>query len=176
MSKIYLEGVLLENNRGSLIEIINQLKEEVECLKEGYLEDKGTLEKVNNLTTQLKEIEKVLKPKQKDIKEKIKKLDGILEELSEIKFDIILEQIDEIYRNIDKNLLDGMNLSKDQYNSGQIIVFENEKVGKIELLEEYRPQIRILVTIYDKREEFEVNDPIRIYNIISFVNTNFNYK
>lgn len=81
-----------------------------------------------------------------------------------------------IYIGIDKNLLDGRKLSKEQYNSGQIIVFKNEKVGKIELLEEYRAEIRILVTIYNKREEFEVNYPIRIYNIISFVNTNFNYK
>lgn len=166
----------MENESGSLVEIINELKEEVECIRKSYLEDKGTLDKVNTLTTQLKEIEIVLKPKQKDLKEKIKKLDGMLQELSEIKFDIILEQVDEIYRNIDKNLLDGMHLSKVEDTNNQVIVFEKEEVGKIELLEEYRPQIRILVTIYDKNEEFEVNDPIRIYNIISFVNTNFNYK
>ncbi len=171
-----MEGVLLELNKQNLIELINQVKEEAEGIKESYLEDKIALEKINVLSTQLKEIEKTLKPKQKDLKERVKRIDEILGELLDIKFFVILEQVDEMFRNIDKNLLDGMRLSNIEGTNDQLIIFENKEVGKIEVLEEYRPQMKISVTIYDKNEEFEVNDSIRIYNIISFINTNFNYK
>jgi hypothetical protein len=49
-------------------------------------------------------------------------------------------------------------------------------VGRINVLKNEEQNIIIGVNIYDKKEEFEINNPVRTYNIISFINTNFNYK
>lgn len=166
----------MEGNKENLIELINQIKEETDIIRKKCLEDQSILDKVKVLSTQLKEIENVLNPKKNKFKENINRLDEILFELSNIKFEKISEKIEEMFENIDKNLLDGMSLSNIEDTHDQLIIFENREVGKIEVLDEYKPQVKIAVTIYDKSEEFEINDHIRIYNIISFINTNFNYK
>lgn len=42
------------------------------------------------------------------------------------------------------------------------------------VLENNEPNVIIGVQVYDKTEEFEITYALRTYNIISFINTNFN--
>lgn len=56
------------------------------------------------------------------------------------------------------------------------IIFKDEEVGNIEILEDCRPDIKIRVKVYNNVDEFTVQDPFKMYSIISFINTKFNYK
>lgn len=95
--------------------------------------------------------------------------------LLELRYDITLENTDKMFDIINKNLLDGMCLENGNDNARDII-FEEEKVGIIEILEQYKPETRIRVTVYENSDEFDVQEPSRMYSIISFINTKFNYK
>lgn len=77
-----------------------------------------------------------------------------------------MHDIGKIYENISQNLLDGMNLLKTKNNKYRVIIFENEKIGKINVLENNEPNVIIGVQVYDKTEEFQITDAIRTYNII----------
>lgn len=83
----------------------------------------------------------------------------------------------EMFNVIGKNLLDGMILKNvvDVENIKSIF-FKGEEVGNIEVLEDCRPDIKIRVRVYNNIDEFTVQDPFKMYSIISFINTKFNYK
>jgi seryl-tRNA synthetase len=167
----------MEIRKGDITELIDRAKEEVEKAKRSSIEHKKSIDEVNELIEKLEAIKTALAPKQKDLKDSINNLNLILEELSDIKSDIILSKEDEMFNVIDKNLLDGMslNLSKENENE-KIIKFKGERVGSIEVLEECRPDIKIRVEVYDNIDEFPIGNTLKVYSIISFINTKFNYK
>lgn len=158
------------------IKLINDMEKEIKVLKEIYKSDKQYVDEIDDIILKLRNIQDAFRPKEKILKNKIKEIDRLLNEIENKRGDIILTEVDNIYENVRRNLLDGMNLQKLENNSARLIVFENKEVGKIDILEKYKHNFVIGVDIYDKREEFEINDPVRTYNIISFINTNFNYK
>lgn len=160
-----------------LMELVNRAKEEIEKVKKNSVENKKAVDEINNLIENLKEIKNALAPKQKYLKERIDSLNLILEEVSEIKSDIILSKEYEMFKVIDKNLLDGMSLDlvEDKENKKRI-EYNGKDVGSIEILAECRPDIKIRVNVYNNSDEFIVSDPLKMYSIISFINTNFNYK
>lgn len=167
----------MEAKKKDLIELVNRAKEEIENIKKSSIQNKETIDEINSLKGKLKEIEDVLKPNQQTIKRRIDRLNTILEELSDIKFDIVLSMKEEMFNVIEKNLLDGMSLkSVEDTENIKLIIFESEEVGSIEVLEESRPDIKISVKVYNNSDEFIVQDPFKMYSIISFINTKFNYK
>jgi len=167
----------LEIRRQDIIEIVNKAKDEIEKIRKSSIEDKKTMDEISLLIAKLKDIKTALEPKQKTLKERIANLNSILEELSDIKFDIILNDSDNIFNAIEHNLLDGMSLrSVEDTKNIKLIIFEGEEVGSIEVLEENKPDIKIRVMIYNNTDEFPIYDPLKMYSIISFINTKFNYK
>lgn len=167
----------METNKQNIIEIINKVKQEIDKKSEDYLQEKDALDKIKDILVKLEDIKKYLNPKKNKLDDKIKNLNSLSKELSEIKFNIALDTIEDMYNIIEKNLIDGMNLKNRQGNKDlKTIYFKGAEVGKIEVLKEYRPEIKIRVKVYENEEEFDVYDPYRMYSIISFINTKFNYK
>lgn len=167
----------MESRKRDIIELVNRAKEEIEKIKKSSIENKETIDEINSLKVKLKEIEDALKPNQQNIKRRIASLNSILEELSDIKSDIVLSMEEEMFNVIGKNLLDGMVLEK-VVNTENLksIIFKDEEVGNIEILEDCRPDIKIRVKVYNNVDEFTVQDTFKMYSIISFINTKFNYK
>lgn len=167
----------MEDYRDNMIQIINKAKDEIISLKEDIASNKQDIQEIKNIINRLKQIELALKPKHKWFKEKIDSLDSTLEELSEMRYNIMLSMTDRMFDVIETNLLDGMYL-KDAIQNENLkdIIFNEEKVGSIEVLEDNKPEVRIRVTVYDNNSEFDVHEPSRMYSIISFINTKFNYK
>lgn len=167
----------MEFRKQNIMHLINMTKKEIEIIKKSSTENKKTIEEINSLKGKLTQIEDELKPKQQDIKRQITSLDLILKQLSDIKLDIELSMEENMFNVIEKNLLDGMKLDILEGNRGiRLITFEGEKVGDIEVLENCETGIKIKVRIYNSSNEFIVQDPFRMYSIITFINTKFNYK
>lgn len=167
----------MEGYRDNVITTINKAREEIINFREDLDTNRKTVEEIKDIIKRLKEIEQALKPPQKWFKDKVKSLDLILKELLEIRYDITLGNTGKMFEIVDINLLDGMYLENGNgNNNARDIVFEEEKVGSIEVLEQYKPELRIRVTVYENSDEFDVQDPSRMYSIISFINTKFNYK
>lgn len=166
----------MEDYKGDLVTTINKARDEIFNLRNDMEANKDTVQEIKDIINTLREIESALKPTQKWFKEKINSLDLILEELSQIRYDITLENTDKMFNIIDKNLLDGMKLGPTEDEYIKEILFNNEKVGSIEVLEENKPEIIIRVTVYENSDRFDVIEPNRMYSIISFINTKFNYK
>lgn len=166
----------MEKDNNKIISLINQLEVEIDIIINTLKKDKETLDKVKYLEAKLKEVGKILNPKVNTLKNELYNINKILNELKNIKGDLILDDIGKIYENIRRNLLDGMGLLKTENNNDRVIIFENKEVGKMNVLENNEPNVIIGVQVYDKTEEFEITDALRTYNIISFINTNFNYK
>lgn len=165
----------IEDDRNKIIETINKVIEEIKSLKAELSSMKAETEQIKNIGIMLKQIELAINPKQKRFKDKIDSLDEALEELTQIRFNIMLSMTDIMFEIIKKNLIDGMELRDIDVNFKEI-VSNKEKVGNIKVLEENMPEIKIRVTVYESSDEFDVYDPYRMYSIISFINTKFNYK
>lgn len=95
----------MESRKRDIIELVNRAKEEIEKIKKSSIENKETIDEINSLKVKLKEIEDALKPNQQNIKRRIASLNSILEELSDIKSDIVLSMEEEMFNVIGKNLL-----------------------------------------------------------------------
>lgn len=160
-----------------IIDAINKSKDEVISIRNDIEYNKENIDEIKDIIERLKLIELSLKPKQKWFKEKINSLDAIYMELSETRYDIMFDKTDIMFEIIEKNLLDDMYLESVKNNSYlRNIKFNGEKVGSIEVLEEYKPEIKIRVNVYENSHEFDIYEPYRMYSIISFINTKFNYK
>lgn len=162
--------------RGNIVDVINRAKDEIINLRNDIESNKDTVQEIKDIISRLRELETAIKPTQRWFKEKINSLDLVLEELSEIRYDITLENTNEMFETIDRNLLDGMKLEDTDNEYLKEILFNNEKVGSIEVIDENKPEVTIRVTVYENSDEFDIREPRRMYSIISFINTKFNYK
>lgn len=166
----------MERENSIFIKLINDMEREIKNLKGIYESDKQYVDEIDVIISKLKNIQSAFKPKEKILKERIRGINKILTDIEDIRSNKILKGIGEIYINIENNLLDGMEFRETENNNERLIVFENNEVGRINVLKNEEQNIIMGVNIYDKKEEFEINNPVRTYNIISFINTNFNYK
>lgn len=166
---------LVSIGQNDIIGLINKAKIEIEEVKKGRTENKETIDEISSLKGKLQDIEKALRPVKMEMEDRIKNLNLILNELSKIKSDIILSKKEQMLNVIEKNLLDGIVLESEEGNK-KLIRFDKTPIGFIEVLEEDIPDIKIRVTVYNNNDEYIIEDPLKIYNIISFINTKFNYK
>ena len=83
---------------------------------------------------------------------------------------------------INANLLNGMKLEDDgdlteeDLQKSKIIKYNNNTIGKVNILDENGSRLYIQVKVYNFIDKFEVDNPYRMYHIISFINTKFNYE
>jgi sugar-specific transcriptional regulator TrmB len=165
----------MQEIRDNIISTINKARDEIISIKSDIDSNKQVVEEIKDLIARLKQIEVALKPRQRWFKEKIDSLDLILKELLEMRFNIMLDTTHKMFEIIGKNLIDGMYLEEKEENLMDLM-FNQERIGSIEVIEDYKPDIKIRVTVFENFDDFDVNEPCRMYSIISFINTKFNYK
>lgn len=160
-----------------LIDLINEAKEEIESEQKNVDRNKEIIDKIKKVKAELVEIEKALSIVKKDISNKSNILKDIVTEVSDIKSEVILNDQEKIFEVIKKNLPDDMSLKDDEDDELIKMIFsQNKRIGSIEIIKGYDCQIRIKAEVYNNTEDFIVQDPLKVYNIISFIITKFNYK
>jgi len=61
-------------------------------------------------------------------------------------------------------------------NKSRIILNEEKPVGEITILEHTDMGLKIKVEINKNEDNFFVDEPLRVYSIVSFILTKFNYE
>lgn len=176
MSEIHNKKQNYED-RKMIIGAVVKAKEEVESIQEDVKSYKDEVEKIKALAGQLKQIEEALIPKRKWFISRIGSLQSIITELSEMHTDMTLDNIDGVFKLIGHNLVDGMvlvDIEEDNYKKK--IIFEYQVVGYIQVIKNENIQVQVNVTVKDKKDSFMLTKPDRIYSIVSFINTAFNYQ
>ena len=159
------------------MDLINNAKNEVESITKESLDNKKTIDEITDVIRKLNDIKNVLEPKKKALNHKISKFNTILKSIENLKSEEILNDKDKMFIVIDKNLLDEMYLENVESNDGlKYISYNKKRVGSIEVLGDCGTDIKIRVKVYGNNDEFIVQDPYKMYSIISFINTKFNYK
>ncbi|GEM_PF-1879267 len=164
----------MDQDRDLLISTINETIAEVKNIKEEMKKNKMHIDEIQDLRSRLYALEIALSPKRNLFSEKINLLDALLKELLVIKFKIISGSVDEMFNSIDKNLIDGMKLNRINDEQGELIL-KDEKIGSIEVRENSDNELRIKTEVLGISDEFQVDDPNRMFSIISFINTKYNY-
>lgn len=123
----------MERENSIFIELINDMEKEIKELKKLYEKDKQYINEIEFVISKLRNLQIVLKPKDKILKTRVKEIDKLLNGIENIRCDVILTEVDTIYENIGRNLLDGMKFEKLENNNERLIIFENKEVGKINI-------------------------------------------
>lgn len=164
----------MDQDRDLLISTINETITEVKKIKEEMKKNKMHIDEIQDLRSRLNALEIALSPRKNWFSEKINLLDTLLKELLVIKFKIISSSVDEMFNSIDKNLIDGMKLNRINNDHGELIL-KDEKIGSIEVKEDSDNELRIKAEVLGISDEFQVDNPSRMFSIISFINTKYNY-
>lgn len=164
----------MDQDRDLLISTINKTITQVKNIKEEMKKNKVHLDEIQDLRNKLNALEIALSPRKSWFSEKIKLLDTLLKELLVIRFKIISGSVDEMFNSIDKNLIDGMKLNRINNEHGELIL-KDEKIGSIEVKGDSDHELRIKAEVLGISDEFKVDDPNRMFSVISFINTKYNY-
>jgi len=164
----------MNEERDHIISTINKTITEVKEIMDGMKENKTRIDEIKTLRTRLYELEKSLGPKRDWYNEKLNELDTLLNELLEVKLKINLGSIGDMFKSIGKNLIDEMKLEEVEEGKGTLLV-GGKKVGSIEVKEDSHKDLIIKAEILGITDDFKVDDPIKMYSVISFINTKYNY-
>lgn len=168
------------NNKKIVLTTINETKEEIESFRKELITKGEKLPDVKAIAKSLREIEKVINSIKKLCKDEVRSLELRSEKLSYAQLVELLENADIMFEVINDNLPNGMMLKSIDSNieSEKLkeIWFNDNKVGHIQILDEVEDTLCIETSINDSTERFEVVKPNRMYHIISYINTKFNYE
>ena len=172
----------MNDNKDIVLTTINDTKEEIKSFKR-KLTDKGKqLPDVKSIANSLKDIDKVVNSIKKLCTDETKVLESLIENLSYAQIKELLNKTDIMFDVINDNLPNGMELrtvekyDNDEFEKTKEIWFDGNIVGRVQILDETKETLYIKVTINDCIDTFEVVMPNRMYHIISFINTKFNYE
>lgn len=164
----------MNQDRDLLISAINKTIIEIKKVKDELKENKTQIDEIKALRARLYELERALGPRRDWFAEKLSSLEVLMNELLAFKFKIISNSVDEMFNIIEKNLIDGMSLSMISKEKGELYI-DNQKVGCVEVKKEAEHILKITAEVLGINDEFQVDDPNRMYSIISFINTKYNY-
>lgn len=164
----------MDFERDILISTINKTITEIKKVRDELKENKAQIDKVKGLRARLFELERALGPRRDWYAEKLSSLDELMSELSVFKFKVISSSVDEMFNSIEKNLIDGMSFSRVSNEKGDLYA-DNKKVGSVEVIREPEHVLKIKVEVLGSSDDFQVDDPNKMYSIISFINTKYNY-
>jgi predicted RNA-binding protein with EMAP domain len=164
----------MNQERDLIISTINKTITEVKEIMDGMKENKIQVDEIKALRTKLFELEKSLGPKRDWYNEKLNRLDTLLNELLEVKMKINLGSIGDMFISIGQNLIDEMKLEEVEKGKGDLLVGD-KKVGSIEIKKDSNKDLIIKAEILGITDDFKVDDPVKMYSVISFINTKYNY-
>lgn len=164
----------MNQERDLIISTINKTITEVKEIMDGMKENKIQVDEIKALRTKLFELEKSLGPKRDWYNEELNRLDTLLNELLEVKMKINLGSIGDMFISIGQNLIDEMKLEEVEKGKGDLLVGD-KKVGSIEIKKDSNKDLIIKAEILGITDDFKVDDPVKMYSVISFINTKYNY-
>lgn len=171
----------MEGKRQEIIEIINKAIDEINDLKKNIKKRNESGNEISKVIKELEVIKSGIKTTEPYYNNKILQCEKFCHELSQKKAEMELSEIQGFFKVIEKNLIDGMYLENENGDGIVKLIYhknekENEYVGKIVVLGAERPDIKIFVEVGNSKETFTMHEPLKVYNIISFININFNYS
>lgn len=164
----------MNQDRDLLISTINKTILEIKKVRDELKENKTQIDEIKALRARLFELEKALGPRRDWFAEKLSSLDVLMNELLVFKFKIISGSVDEMFNSIEKNLIDGMSFKRISKEKGDLYI-DSQKVGSVEVIKESEYILKIKAEVLGSSDDFQVDDPNKMFSIISFINTKYNY-
>lgn len=173
---------ILEQKRDLLISTINKTITEVKVIRDEMKKNKMYIDEIQDIKQRLSNLQSSLGPKRDWFSEKSNSLDTVLNELLELKLEINVDSVDDMFKCIRQNLIDDMNLENVSKEKGDLIVGKgdltvgDENVGSIEVKKDRdNNELKIIAEVLGIKEDFQVDNPYRMFSIITFINTKYNY-
>lgn len=161
-----------------IINTIKETKDEIKSFKQ-KISDKGNeLPEISSIAKSLKGIEKVITDIKKICINEGKTLQEILDELTQVQVEELLNRTELMFSVIGENLQKDMELTEFLPNNEnkREISYQDEIIGELSIKEDEDGTLKIKVTINKHEDSFAVESPYKMYPIISFINTKFNYE
>lgn len=180
----------MEQRVQELLEILTSEKDLIEELKETVGDRAGLTKRINHIKDELTDLGKCLTQIEKDFKQKEKDVTDLSNQIKLLHFNVFKEYIVNTEKAIIENLPNGIRgIPSDKEQDSTILKFielqhvgDNRTVGNIEISSNNNNEIKVGVRIQDNQsgnyssEEFSLERPLRVYKIITYINTNLNYN
>lgn len=171
----------MKDNKDAVLATINESKEDINKFKEKLASKSEQLPDVKAIAKSLSGIEKIITDIKKLCNDEQKILKNELINLSNAQIKELLNKTDTMFDVINDNLIIGMTLKtieKDNVlrEKEKEIWFEDNKVGSIKIINDIEDNLLIEVSIFEYKDTFDVTNPYKMYPVISFINTKFNYE
>ena len=169
-------------NKDIVLATINETKEEIDRFRIEIVAKGKQLPDIKAIAKSLTGIEKVIADIKKLCNDEMETLQRKFTNLTYIQMKELLNKTDTMFDVINDNLLNGMQLRTLVREENSIIEkekgiwFEDKKVGCIKILEGLEDGLWIEVLIINYKDKFDVTNPYKMYPVISFINTKFNYE
>lgn len=176
--------------------VLTNAKNSIDRINKANEEKEKVSGRIENIRKELNKIKAFLDKLDEVILEETNKLDSYKEEIDSIKFGFLRKDTDKIKNIIQVNLPNTVTYEEDEskiklYRILQINENKNSKknkenkkdyIGYIDIIEIEENKNRVNIKIEDKimniytEEEFDVENPLRIYSIIVYLNMKLNYE
>lgn len=170
------------NNETVVLKTINETKDKILSFRNELIYKGKQIPDMKSISRSLLGVEKTINDIKILCNDENKSLDCIVENLNYAQSKELLGMTVTMFDVINANLLNGMKLEDDgdlteeDLQKSKIIKYNNNTIGKVNILDENGSRLYIQVKVYNFIDKFEVDNPYRMYHIISFINTKFNYE
>lgn len=181
----------MENRNDDFLELLAKTKDCIEKIQITTKEKEKIENSIKNIRDEVTKINDFLKKFDKVIYEETSKLNTYKSQINNIQFELLKKDTDKIKSIIQSNLPNTIE-SREYSNKIELyrvisvnknkIMARNESIGSIEIKELESNKNKVIIKIKDDdmkiylEESFEVIDPLRIYDIIAYLNMKLNYK
>jgi hypothetical protein len=164
-----------------MLKIILNAKENIMEFNENLQSKKKELPDIRRIKRELTQIENIIKKVNDLCKDEDGELNRLITGINFLQVEELKTKVEILQEVIVSNLPEEMehdieedSMDEDVYKNIQLRL--NGESGNI-LIREKNENLVVSVTVKSKNYyDFIVNDPLRVYNIISYINTNFNYE
>ena len=183
----------MENRNEDFLELLTKTKDSIKQIQSITKEKRNIEYSILSIKSEVKKINEFFKQFDKAINDETKKLNLYKSEINSIQFELLKKDTDKIKSIIQANLPNNIipkeyddkielyrtNLVKKNNNK---TINEEECIGFIEIKELETNESEVIVKIKEAymkeplKESFIVTNPLRIYNIIVYLNMKLNYE
>jgi len=160
----------LEEYKEIVIMAIQNAKEDILSLKNDIVLSRNGMEEVEEIMNELNEIKLYKEENSSWLEDKIQLLEHTLKGLLELRYEMLLNMIDQVFKALENKLLDGICFKNVKNKPYLRDMFANEiKIGTIDILDDELPEIKMRVTVYENNSEFNSYEQCKMYTVLSFI-------
>lgn len=180
----------MEQRVQEFLEVLTNEKDLIEELKETVGDRAELTKRINHIKDELTDLGKCLTQIEKYFKQREKDVTTLSNQINSLHLNAFKEYIVNTEKAIIENLPNGIRgVPYDKEQDSTILKFielqhdsDNRTVGNIEISSSDNNEIKVVVRIQDYQsgnyssEEFSLERLLRVYKIITYINTNLNYN